>query len=149
MNRQPLEYYIHDSPSAIRFELTGCMNGEGARRLEQVWRTSSSLIGHRRPIIDISLVSSVDEQGESLLARWYEEGAQFVANSKTSRVLAERILGAPLPEPKTNASGHRPAAICKSSVCRAVLLATLFLGFTANAGNLRSEANQPSQVGRR
>ena len=41
MKNQALQYFMHDGPSAFRFELAGDLNNEGARRLQQDWRTAS------------------------------------------------------------------------------------------------------------
>jgi hypothetical protein len=57
--------------------LAGNLNDDGARRLDQEWRTASSAIGDRRLIVDITFVTGADEQG---------------------RALAESILGEPLPK---------------------------------------------------
>jgi len=99
MRKHPLQYYMHDGPTALRFELTGDLNDEGARRLEQDWRTAWSTLGDRRLIIDMTFVTGVDEQGSALIARWQRDGASFIARSKASRALAEAILGEALPEP--------------------------------------------------
>src|ERR1700736_3718528 len=98
MRNQPLQYYMHDGSTAFRFELAGNLNEEGARRLDQDWRTASSVIGDRCLIVDITFVTDVDEYGRELLARWNREGARLVANSKRSRELAEWITGGPLPD---------------------------------------------------
>ena len=97
MKAQALQYYMHDGPIAFRYELAGHLDHEGARRLEQDWRTASSTLGDRRRIIDMTFVTGVDEQGHALITRWHLEGAWFIANSKASRALTEAILGEPLP----------------------------------------------------
>jgi hypothetical protein len=102
MKNQALQYYMHDGPTAFRFELAGNLKHEDARRLDQAWRTASSIIGDRRLIVDMTFVTGVDEHGRALITRWHREGAQLIANSKASRALAESILGKPLPEPPTN-----------------------------------------------
>src|SRR5271165_1671444 len=79
MANQALQYYMHDGPAAFRFVLAGDLNGEGARRLDQDWRTASSVIGDRRLIVDMTSVTGVDEQGRALLAQWHVEGAEFIA----------------------------------------------------------------------
>lgn len=98
MKDSPLQYYMHDGPSAFRFELAGHLTEEGARRLDQDWRTASSVIGDRCLIVDMTFVTNMDDYGRELLARWNTEGARFVANSKRSRELAESITGQPLPD---------------------------------------------------
>jgi ABC-type transporter Mla MlaB component len=97
MKTQALRYYMHDGPTAFRFELAGSLDYESAPRLDQDWRTASSAAGDRRLIVDMTFVTSVDEQGRALLRRWYREGARLIANSTLSRGLAESILGEPLP----------------------------------------------------
>src|ERR1700704_1993607 len=92
---QTLQYYMHDGPSAFRFELAGDLNNEGARDLDQAWRTASSVIGDRALVVDMTFVTDAGKDGRSLLARWYAAGAQLVARSKISRELAEAIVGKP------------------------------------------------------
>ena len=96
MKASALQYYMHDGPTAFCFELAGHLDYEGTRRLEQDWRTASSTLGDRRRIIDMTLVTSVDEQGHALVTRWHLEGAWFIANSKASRALTEAIVGEPV-----------------------------------------------------
>src|SRR5271168_5305867 len=98
MKKQALQYYMHDGPAAFRFELAGDLDDKGARRLEQDWRTASSVIGERLLIVDITFVTSAETEARMLLARWHALGAQLIANSNNSRSLAESILGEPFPE---------------------------------------------------
>ena len=93
MNNPTLQYYMHDGPGAFRFELAGRLNQKGARRLDQDWRTASSVIGDRRLLVDMTFVTQVDEQGRELITRWHRDGARLIANSKASRALAESIIG--------------------------------------------------------
>jgi len=96
MKSQTLHYYMHDGPSAFRFELAGDLGSQGARELEQAWRTASAVIGDRALIIDMTFVTSAEKEGRSLLARWHAQGAHLIARTKTSRELAEAIIGEPL-----------------------------------------------------
>jgi hypothetical protein len=138
MRNQALEYYLHDGPTAFRVELTGTLNDRDARRLEQVWSTACSLIGDRRAIIDITLVTSVDEQGRALLVGWHRAGAQFVANSQASRAIAEQILGAPVSEPAANVRRWLPfrAGFFRSPATVRLLLSALLFSSAANAASL-------------
>jgi hypothetical protein len=54
---QALQYYMHDGSTAFRFELAGNLNDEGAHKLDQAWRTASSVIGDRRLIVDMTFVT--------------------------------------------------------------------------------------------
>jgi hypothetical protein len=98
MKSQKLQYYMHDGPSAFRFERAGNLNNEAALDLDQAWRTASSMIGDRALVVDMTFVTGAEGDGRSRLSRWYAEGAQLIARSKVSRALAEAILGQPLPE---------------------------------------------------
>src|SRR5579872_5513289 len=98
MKSQTLQYYMHDGPSAFRFELAGDLSNDAARDLDQAWRTASSMIGDRALVVDMTFVTGAERDGRSLLARWYAEGAQLIARSQVSRALAEAIVGAPFRE---------------------------------------------------
>ena len=143
MRAPALQYYMHDGPNAFRFELAGHLDHEGARRLEQDWRTASSTLGDRRRIIDMTLVTGVDEQGHALITRWHREGAWFIANSKGSRALTEGILGEPVPEPPPNADnatysdGSR--APLRVPAATLVLLTTMAFPIEANAATSKSK----------
>jgi hypothetical protein len=147
MKTNGLQYYLHDGPTAFRFEVVGNLNHEGARRLEQNWRTASSMARGRPLIVDLTLVTGVDEEGKALITRWHRGGAWLIANSKASRTLAEAILGEALPEPPPNA---RDATVRRraglpfgaSFLARAVtigLMATLIFPIEANAATLKPE----------
>jgi hypothetical protein len=97
MMKQALQYFVHYGPAALRFELAGDLNDEGAGRLEQDWRTASAVIGDRSLIVDLTFVTGAEAEGRTLLARWYAAGAQLIAQSNVSRKLAEAIVGKPLP----------------------------------------------------
>jgi len=99
MKNRMLRYYMHDGPSTFRFELAGDIDNEGARELDQAWRTASSTIGARALVVDITFVTGAENNGRRLLARWHAEGARLIARSRVSRKLAEAIVGEPLPEP--------------------------------------------------
>jgi hypothetical protein len=144
MSTQALEYYMHDGPTAFRFKLAGNLNHEGARRLDQDWRTASSTLGDRRLIVDMTFVTGVDKQGQALIARWHLEGASLIANSKASRALAEAILGEDLPESPPNARDATASnsiwpLFRASFLVRAVtlvLLATIVFPVEANAATI-------------
>jgi hypothetical protein len=97
MMEQALEYFMHYGPSAVRFELAGDLNDEGACQLDQDWRTASAVIGDRALIVDLTFLTGAEAMGRTLLARWYAAGAQLIAQSNVSRKLAEAIIGKPLP----------------------------------------------------
>jgi hypothetical protein len=146
MKNKSLQYYMHDGPSAFRFELSGDLTDEGANRLEQDWDTASSVIGSRHLIVDLTFITSAGEAGRALLARWHSAGARLIAASKTSRSIAESIIGAPLPEA---VAGSKPeptwmpfVSLLAAAVPRTLLvlvMATLLLPVRTDAANLKPE----------
>jgi hypothetical protein len=143
MKNRALRYYMHDGPMAFRFELAGNLDCEGALRLDQDWRTASSAIGNRARIVDMTFVTNLDEEGKALLRRWHQEGARVVANSTNSRVLAESVLGGPLPASTADTTvSHRTwlpfhASFLVSAVILSVL-AVIALSAEAKAATLES-----------
>jgi hypothetical protein len=142
MTNQTLQYFMHDGPSAFRFELAGELDAEGARRLERDWRAAFSTTGDRALIVDITFVTSLEPEGRALLARWCAGGAQLVAKSKVSRELAETILGEPLREAENVSEGwtwlpfHTPSWAPKLHL---MLFAVLLLPVPSHAANLKAE----------
>src|SRR5258708_5979315 len=76
-----LLYYIHDSSTEFRFQLSGDLSGDGVREVEQAWRTAFSTIGERRFVVDITNLSGMDESGRALIEKWHHRGALLVAKS--------------------------------------------------------------------
>jgi hypothetical protein len=106
MEFEPFNYYMHDGPATFRFELAGHITSDGARQLEQDWRTASSVIGDRTLVVDFSFITGMDEAARALMVRWHNQGARFVAKSAISRSLVESITGmAPAPA----ALGYEPS----------------------------------------
>lgn len=138
MNYQALQYYMHDGPAALRVELAGFLTLEGVRRLDRDWRTASSRIGVRRLIVDMTFVTCVDEHGRALLVRWHREGAQFVATSRASRMLAESILGESFTQPARETRTWLPFRSSFVPVFL-LLLTALFSPAASNAATLKSE----------
>jgi hypothetical protein len=141
MKKQLLDYYMHDGMTGFRFELKGTVDAEGARQLERAWRTAAAVIGDRRLIVDITFVTGVEEEGSALLLRWHRGGAQIVAHSAASRLLAESIIGEPLPEPTVNTRTWLPfrRGFLNSSVELLLVLALFLFPVGLSAVNLKPE----------
>ena len=146
MKSKTLQYYMHDGPSAFRFELAGSLDNDGARELEQAWRTASAVIGDRALVVDITFVTQFEKDGRFLLARWYTEGAHIVARTKASRELAEAIIGEPLSqissegntrEKRTWLPFHISFSASKLGVM--LLLAALVFPVEVHAASLQAE----------
>ncbi len=109
-----MRYYMHDGPSAFRFELAGDLDANDAARLEQDWRTASSIAGTRTLILDLSFVTGMDETARSLFRHWHAAGAEFAAGSKRSRELVELITERPFTRELPHSPTFQPRFSIKS-----------------------------------
>jgi hypothetical protein len=91
-----LRYYMHDGSTAFSFELAGNLSREGARELEQAWRTACSVIGGRDLIIDLSFVTGLDDAGRELLNKWHAVGARLVAISAEAKARVQSMTDRPV-----------------------------------------------------
>jgi len=87
-----LVHYLHDDPSSFRLELAGALLAGAAAEVERVWRTGSSTLGARAFIVDVDGLTSVDDAGRRLLARWRQLGATFIAERSEARLIVESIV---------------------------------------------------------
>jgi hypothetical protein len=138
MKNPALDYYMHDGPAAFSFELAGILAADYVARLEQAWRTASSAIGSRSFVVDLTFVTRVDEAGAELLRTWHRNGAKLVANTSGARLLAESIIGAPLPAPaRASAPTYEPFFTQHSpraAMLLVVILIVMLFPVTAAAG---------------
>jgi hypothetical protein len=130
---------MHDGPETFRFELSGNLAGAEVAKLEQAWRTASSTFNGKQLAVDVTYLTSVDDQGRELLRRWSGAGARLVATSAASRTLVASITGHPYVQPK-KAEGPTFDPLFNSSAFRAVavmliLTMTLVFPVTARAGS--------------
>ncbi len=108
MKDSAFSYYMHDGPTAFSIELAGILATEGAKKLEQDWRSASAVIGRKELVVDLSFVTEIDLRGRQLLLHWFRNGATVRANTPESRALAESIIGRPLPPNARLAFTFRP-----------------------------------------
>jgi hypothetical protein len=129
---------MHDGPTTFRFELSGNLAGAEVGKLAQAWRTASSTFDGKVLAVDITFVTSADEQGRELLVRWFKSGAHFIANSESSRRLAESVTGLPY-TPSDAAVGptfepHFNASVFRAAVAALIFSVALLFPSTASAG---------------
>jgi DNA-binding MurR/RpiR family transcriptional regulator len=91
-----LKFYLHDSSTAVRFEIAGFLSKDSARDLEQCWETASSIIRDRDTIIDLSYLTGADPSGQELLRKWNQRGARLVAISEAARVRLRTMTDQPV-----------------------------------------------------
>lgn len=94
--RRYLDYYIHDSSDALRFELAGWLSKDTASDLEQAWRTASSMIAERRVVFDLSRLAGIDGSGQSVLGEWSCRGAVLGASSHQARKRIQSMTNQPV-----------------------------------------------------
>ncbi len=135
---QTLQYFVHDEPSAIRVELAGDLDQEGARRLEHDWRTASSAIGGRELIVDLTYITDADEAGRFLLKRWHAKGAQLIAQSRLPSDLVKSIASEPVSKLVRAAPAHAPF-FASPKLCWMFLSAALLFALPARAASLRPD----------
>ena len=103
-NNHMTRYYMHEGPTAFRFELAGDLDATDAASLAQDWHTASSLVGKRTLIIDVTFVTEIDEAVRTLFGRWYARGAEFAAGSSAHASLSNRSRNS---RSHTNCRTHR------------------------------------------
>jgi hypothetical protein len=108
-----LKYYLHDSSTAVRFEIAGFLSKDSARDLEQCWETVAPIVGDRDTIIDLSYVTGTDPGGQELLREWNQRGAQLVTISEAARGRLRAMTDQPV------------AVLASSGVVRKRLLRTM------------------------
>jgi ABC-type transporter Mla MlaB component len=107
-----LDYFIHDGADAFRLKISGDLSGPAVASPDQAWRTGMSVLRGRPIIIDLADVRDADESGRDLLLHWHRIGARIIARTLESRVLAEGIVGVPIPMiSRTSRKLHWPRII--------------------------------------
>jgi hypothetical protein len=134
-------YFMHDGPAAFSFELSGRLSDEAARELEQARRTALSVTGGRPLIVDLSFVTQVDSDGQTLLRRWYDAGAQLVAKLPQARKIVESITGQ-APEFIAAVAPHQTWRPFRVAALWAIGLMMLFAPARVFAADLKPETVQ-------
>jgi len=80
-------YRIHDGAAEFRFELEGRLASGDVGELDQCWRTAASTIAGKALVVDLTLLSAIDDSGRQLLDRWREAGAEFIAGTESMAML--------------------------------------------------------------
>jgi hypothetical protein len=103
-----LRYYMHEGPTAFRFELAGALTTVDAAALDRDWRAASSILGNRTLILDLSFVTGIEQSVRTLFRRWHAAGAEFAATTTGSRQLVESITEHPFQPRPLLAPTYRP-----------------------------------------
>jgi anti-anti-sigma regulatory factor len=68
---------IHHTDDELMLRVEGCLSGDLVGELEACWLDSQPTRRGRRLRIDLRGVCHVDDRGRALMARLYDDGAQF------------------------------------------------------------------------
>jgi hypothetical protein len=87
-----LRFFTHNDPDAVRFELAGGLGGEDVETLHEAWRREAFIDALTPVIVDITFISEVDQYGRALLVVMHRLGAQIIAKSPESYLIAQAIM---------------------------------------------------------
>lgn len=90
--RSSFKYYIHDSVDVCRLQLIGEFTEPDVPELDGCWRTTRTILGSRKLLLDLRAVTGVDEMGKRWLASMGSEGAKYLPETFLQRCIA----GAPI-----------------------------------------------------
>ena len=95
-----LRITMQESPEALTFLVEGKLVGDWAKELEQCWKQTASIRGHRALIIDLSETLFIDEEGRRVLAKLFREGAFFRTACPMTESIVSEITGKPNGRPR-------------------------------------------------
>jgi hypothetical protein len=72
--------YQHDRASMFRFEILGELRGPLIGELAGCWATALPTFGARRVVVDVTGVTSWDDEGANLLRRMQASGAEVIGD---------------------------------------------------------------------
>jgi hypothetical protein len=86
-----LRIAITESPGEQRWSLQGQLVGQWAAELKSTWREAHHVGDTRRCIVDLIEVTSIDRNGEEVLAEIMSEGAEFVSGDVYTKHLLRKL----------------------------------------------------------
>ena len=89
-----LRFLIHNDADAVRFELAGTLSGVDVERVYQVWQREAFNDALKSVIVDITPVTDADQHGRALLLIMHRFGAQIVAKTPESWMIAQTVVAA-------------------------------------------------------
>jgi hypothetical protein len=86
-----LKITITDLPVEQRWSLQGLLVGQWAAELKSSWREAHQVEDTRRCIVELIEVTSIDRNGEAVLAEIMGDGAQFIASDVYTKHLLRNL----------------------------------------------------------
>jgi outer membrane protein len=81
------------SPEAVTFRVEGRLVGAWAKELEQCWKSAASVRRNRVPIIDLTRILFIDQEGKRVLTKLFAEGARFRTCGPLTESTVSEITG--------------------------------------------------------
>jgi hypothetical protein len=72
------KFYLHDSVEACRLQLLGPLSSRELKELSGCWSTAKTTLKARKLILDVSAVSSFDDDARKWIAMMVAEGALLI-----------------------------------------------------------------------
>ena len=88
-----LKITITDLSDEQRWSLQGRLIGEWAAELKSRWREARQAGDTRRCIVELIEVSSIDRDGEAVLAEFMSQGVEFIASDVYTKHLLQNLRG--------------------------------------------------------
>jgi hypothetical protein len=86
-----LKITMTDLPDEQRWSLQGQLVGQWADELQSTWRKARTAGKTRRFIVDLIEVTSIDRNGEVVLAEIMSQGAEFIAGDVYTKHLLQNL----------------------------------------------------------
>jgi hypothetical protein len=85
-----LRITMHEGPEVLTFQVEGRLIGDWAKELEQSWISAAPFRGNRAPIVDLTGILFIDDEGKRVLTKLFREGAFFrTAGPMTESIISE------------------------------------------------------------
>ena len=88
-----LKITVTDLPDEQRWSLEGQLVDEWAAELKSRWREARQVGDTRRCIVELIEVSSIDRNGEAVLAEIMSQGVEFIASDVYTKHLLQNLRG--------------------------------------------------------
>ncbi len=88
-----LRITTHESPEALSLQVEGRLVGDWAKELEHCWKSVAHARGNKAPIIDLTGVLFIDEEGKRVLTKLFREGAFFRTAGPMTEAIVSDITG--------------------------------------------------------
>ena len=86
-----LKITINDLPDEQRWSLQGQLVGQWAAELKSTWRETRHAGDTRRCVVDLIEVTSIDRNGEAVLAEIMSQGVEFIASDVYTKHLLRNL----------------------------------------------------------